>query len=185
MKIPSSLNKKAEEYIEDSKRAQTQLNAQMRQQPSEDIWQPPPPEAYKLNFDAAIFLDSGRSGYGAIIWNEKGEAMAAMTASGPKVCTSDEAKLLAWRRAIEFVVDVGFSRIIIEGDNINIIRAISSLVENTSLFGNVVDDIRHFMQGLQWFSVCCIRRGGNRVAHAFANMDHIVNNIWFVQNLRV
>ena len=31
MKIPSSLNKRAEEYIEDFKYAQTQLNAQMRQ----------------------------------------------------------------------------------------------------------------------------------------------------------
>ena len=31
MKISSSLNKKAEEYIEDFKCAQTQLNAQMRQ----------------------------------------------------------------------------------------------------------------------------------------------------------
>ena len=67
MKIPSSLNKRTEEYIEDFKRTQTQLNVQMRQQPSEDIWQPPPLEAYKLNFDAAIFLDSGRSGYVAII----------------------------------------------------------------------------------------------------------------------
>lgn len=24
------------------------------------------------------------------------------------------------------------------------------------------------MQGLQWVSVCCIRRGGNRVAHVLA-----------------
>ena len=94
--------------------------------------------------------------------------MAAMIASGPKVRTSDEAKLLACRRAIEFAMDAGFSRMIIEGDNINVIHAISSSVENTSLFGNVVDDIHHLMWGLQWFSVCCIRRGGNRVAHALA-----------------
>ena len=31
MKVPSSLNKRAKEYIEDFKHAQTQLNAQMRQ----------------------------------------------------------------------------------------------------------------------------------------------------------
>ena len=94
--------------------------------------------------------------------------MAAMTASGPKVRTSDEAELLACQRVIEFVVDAGFSRMIIEGDNINIIHAISSLVENISLSGNVVDDIRHLLWGLQWSSVCCIRKGGNRVAHALA-----------------
>lgn len=54
----------------------------MRQQPSGDIWQPPPTEAYKLNFDATVFSDSSRSSYGAIIQNEKGEVMAGMTASG-------------------------------------------------------------------------------------------------------
>ncbi|XP_075665615.1 uncharacterized protein LOC142635317 [Castanea sativa] len=138
------------------------------QQPSGDVWQPPPPEVYKLNFDAALFLDSGRSGYGAIIRNEKGEVMTAMTASGLKVRTSDEVELLACRRAIEFVVDAGFSRMIIEVDNINAIHAISSSMESTSVFGNVVDDIRHLLRGLQWSSVCCIRRGGNRVAHSLA-----------------
>ena len=75
--------------------------------------------------------------------------MAAMTASGPKVSTSDEAEMLACQRAIEFAVDAGFSRLIIEGDNINVIQAISSSMENTSLFGNVVDDIRHLIWGLQ------------------------------------
>ena len=69
--------------------------------------------------------------------------MAAMTTSGPKVSTSDEVELLAYRRAIEFAVDAGFSRLIIEGDNSNVIQAISSPLEKFSLFGNVVDDIRH------------------------------------------
>ena len=71
--------------------------------------------------------------------------MAAMTTSGPKVSTSDEVELLAYRRAIEFVVDAGFSRLIIEGDNSNVIQAISSPLEKFSLFGNVVDDIRHLI----------------------------------------
>ena len=46
--------------------------------------------------------------------------------------------------------------------------AIFSAVENTSLFGNVVDDIHHLIKGLHWFDVCCIRSGGYRVAHGLA-----------------
>ena len=65
-------------------------------------------------------------------------------------------------------MDAGFSRLIIKGDNSNVIHAISSSVENASLFGNVVDDIRYLLRGLHWSSVCCIRRGGNRVAHVLA-----------------
>ena len=71
--------------------------------------------------------------------------MAAMTTSGPKVSTSDEVELLAYRRAIEFAMDAEFSRLIIEGDNSNVIQAISSPLEKFSLFGNVVDDIRHLI----------------------------------------
>ena len=94
--------------------------------------------------------------------------MAAMTASGSKVNTSEEAKLLACRRAIEFAVDTGFSRLIIQGDNSNVIQAISSPLENSLLFGNVVNDIRHLVCGLQWARVCCVRRGANKVAHVLA-----------------
>ena len=102
-----------------------------------------------MNFDAAIFLGLDRLGYSAIIRNDKGEVMASMSASGPKVSTSDEAELLACvRRAIKFAVDAGFLRLIIEGDNSNVIQAITSPFENFSLFGNVVNDIRHLIWGL-------------------------------------
>ena len=94
--------------------------------------------------------------------------MAAMTACGPAVQTSKEAELLACRRALEFAVDAGFYRLIIEGDNSNVTHAISSFADNNSLFGNVVDDIRHLIRGLHWFAICCIRRSGNRVAHVLA-----------------
>ena len=123
---------------------------------------------YKLNFDVAVFSSLDRSGYGAIIRNDNGEVRAAMTASGPKVSTSDEAELLACRRAIEFAMDAGFTRLIIEGDNSNVIQATSSPLKSFSLFGNVVNDIRHLIWGLQWTKVCCIRRGANKVAHALA-----------------
>ena len=91
-----------------------------------------------------------------------------MTDNGPMVRTSGEVELLACRRAIEFAVDAGFLRLIVEGDNINVIHAISSSLENTSPFGNVLDDIRHLLRSLQWVSVGCTRRGGNQVAHVLA-----------------
>ena len=147
-------------------RSQSNLFVLTRQQQNGDVWQPPSHSEYKLNFDVAIFSSLDRSGFGAIIRNDKGEVMAAMSVSGPRVSTSDEAKLLACRRAIEFAVDVGFSRLIIEGDNSNVIQSISSSLENFSLLGNVVSDIRHLLWGLRWSRVCCARRGANKVAHA-------------------
>ena len=168
LKDPSSLNKRAEEFVDEFKHAQNHLSIQTRQQLSGHVWQPPPQSEYKLNFDATTFSGLDRLGYGAIIRNDKGEVMAAMTTNGSKVSTSDEVELFACQRAIEFAVDVGFSRLIIEGDSSNVIQAISSPLENFSLFGNVVNDIRHLIWGLQWTIVCCIRREANKVALALA-----------------
>ncbi|KAL0006081.1 hypothetical protein SO802_013642 [Lithocarpus litseifolius] len=56
--------------------------------------------------------------------------MAGMFTIGPKVDTSEEAELLACRRSIEFAVDAGFTRLVIEGDNSNVMQAISSDVAN-------------------------------------------------------
>ena len=123
---------------------------------------------YKLNYDAALFSDLGRIGVGAVIRNENGEVMVAKIACGLAVQASEEAELLACRRALEFAVDAGFYRLIIEGDNSNVIHAISSSVDNYSLFGNVMDDIRHLIRELHWSAICCIRRSGNRAAHGLA-----------------
>ena len=65
-------------------------------------------ERYKLNFDASIFQDGENSGVGAIIRNDKGEVMAALSAKGPPVTGSEEAEIFACRQAVEFVVDCGF-----------------------------------------------------------------------------
>lgn len=50
----------------------------------------------------------------------------------------------------------------------NVMKATSSFVADLSLLGNVVDNVYHLLLGLQWVTICCIRRGGNRVAHALA-----------------
>ena len=96
-------------------------------QASRDIWQPPPPSTFKLNFDANLFSALNRSGFGAIIQNEKGEVMVAMAAKGPEVSSSKEAEFLACRKAIEFAVDAGFSELVIEGDNSSVMKVVSAL----------------------------------------------------------
>ena len=95
-------------------------------QPTRDTWQPPLQSVFKHNFDVAVFLGLNRSRYGAIIQNEKGEVMTAMAAKGLEVFRREEAELLACRKAIEFAVDVGFSELVIEGDNSSAMKAIST-----------------------------------------------------------
>ncbi|XP_075654856.1 uncharacterized protein LOC142625029 [Castanea sativa] len=147
-------------------------------------WQPPPSSVYKLNFDAAIFSDLDRTGVGAIIRDEHGQVMAAMTASGPKVSSSMEAELLACRRAMEFAVDAGFNKLIIEGDNVNVMQAISSTRIDCSLLGYVVDDIRHLVYCLEWARISTTRRDGNKVVHALAQhaRNSLDNDVYWMED---
>ena len=120
---------------------------------STEAWKPPPESAFKLNFDAAVFFEVNRFSVGAIIRNYKGEIMATMSARGPAVYSNEEGGLLACRKVTEFGIDVGFSKLVIERDNVNVIKAISLQTTNLSLLGNVVDNIKHLIRGLQCVSM--------------------------------
>jgi len=94
--------------------------------------------------------------------------MAALSTIGPSISGSDEAETLACRKAMEFVVDVGFNELIIEGDSINVMRALSSLSLNLSVVGNVVADIQCLISGLSRVSFSWVKRDCNQVAHVLA-----------------
>ncbi|XP_075633592.1 uncharacterized protein LOC142606073 [Castanea sativa] len=181
---PRHLNKRAKEYLTEYKSAQMQLAVMQLEQNCSMTWQPPPSSIYKLNFDVAIFSDLDRTGVGAIIRDEHGQVMAAMIASGPQVHSSMEAELLACRRSMEFAVDAGFNKLIIEGDNVNVMQAISSTMIDCSLLGYVVDDIRHLVYCLEWASISTTRRDGNKVAHALAQhaRNSIDNDVYWMED---
>ena len=96
--------------------------------------------------------------------------MAAMSVKGPYVNNSEEAKALACRNALEFSIDVGFSELVIEGDNINIMKAISSSTANHSLLGHVFEDVQCFVCGLQFASISCIKEGGGEYGNTCLSM---------------
>ena len=54
--------------------------------------------------------------------------MVGMAARGEYVHNSDDAEALACRKALEFAMEAEFSSLIIEGDNSNVIRAISVIL---------------------------------------------------------
>ena len=93
--------------------------------PAQQTWQPPPGSLFKLNFDGACFDDGAHSGYGVVIRNEKGEVIAAIAMRGGVVHDSEEVEVMACRKALEFAIDAGFTKIILEGDNAMVMKMIS------------------------------------------------------------
>ena len=79
--------------------------------------------------------------------------MVAMAAKGPGVFCSKDAGLLACRKVIKFVMDVGFFELVIEGDNSFAMKAISTLKDDQSMLENVIRDIQHLFRHLQWVRI--------------------------------
>nr|XP_023880239.1 uncharacterized protein LOC111992600 [Quercus suber] len=133
-----------------------------------------------MNFDVAIFNNRERSGFRAVIQNEHGEVMAALSAIGPSVSGSEEVEILACRKVVEFTVDVGFFELIIEGDSISVMKAFSSSSLDLSVVGNVVADIQWLIRGLKRVLINWVKRDCNRVAHVLAKYASNLNKdiIW-------
>ena len=164
---PGWLNKRAFDFLKEFQQTQMQLSIPATT-PIRNVWQPLPQSVYKLNFDTTIFTDLNCSGFGAIIQNDRGEVIVAMSVKGPPITNSEEVEALACRKALEFSIDADFLELIIKGDNANVMRAISSLLPNHSLLGHIIEDVKCLMCGLQYVSVNSTRREGNKIAHVLA-----------------
>ena len=109
--------------------------------------------------------------------------MAGMLAKGPYVRNSEEAEALACQNAAVFAMEVGFSELVIEGDNSTMMRAILSLSCHNSLLGHIYEDICAYLNGMQHVSISCIKRGGNMVAHSLAKYaKNITDVIYWVED---
>ncbi|KAK9988687.1 hypothetical protein SO802_028926 [Lithocarpus litseifolius] len=183
---PARLVQCAKDVLQEYQDAQTQLSAPI---PSSSMqqqlrWVPPLGSAYKLNVDVAVFKGMKASGYGAVVWNDKGEVMAAMAGKGPQVQDSEEAEVLACRRAVEFALEAGFREIILEGDNCTVMMAILGPKPDRDRLGHVNEDIKTMGREFRAFSVLCVKRDANSVAHSLAMFARQIDGeiVWLEEN---
>ncbi|KAK7853926.1 hypothetical protein CFP56_034095 [Quercus suber] len=108
-------------------------------------WLPPPLNWVKINFDGATFSDSSSAGLEAIIQNDLGLVMATFTQQISLPTSVEMVEVLAAQDALCFAKDLGFNKIIMEGDSKIIIKALISDGISSSSFGHIVKDIK----------VCC------------------------------
>ena len=94
----------------------------------------------KANFDGAVFADSGEAGVGVVIQNENGEVMAALSEKIALPSSVEVLEMVAARRAAVFAAELGFQRVIFEGDAAGVIKALSMRDLALALAGHLVKD---------------------------------------------
>ena len=176
---PTQLVKQASVFLEEYRASQDHLAVPVVVKRS-SRWVPPPENRFKLNFDAAIFQEIHASGFGAIIRNERGKVMASFSARGPSAVDSEEAKLLACRRALEFAIDTGLMDIVVEGDNSVVMKDLLSSRTEFSRLGHLYEDVKGLAARMTNLTVSCVQHIANSVAHSLTrfakNIDDVI--VW-------
>ena len=91
------------------------------------VWSPPIGNGWKINFDGAMFGESGEVGIRVVVPNSVGEVKAALAEKIRKPLTVEVLKLLATRRAALFSEDLGLDKVIFEGDSEQVMKALQWL----------------------------------------------------------
>ena len=105
-------------------------------------WQAPVQDAYKVNFDGAVFADEGLAGLGVVIRNDHGLIMASLTQQIPLPSSVIKVEVLAARKALELIIELGFDNITLEGDSEVLIK---SLVKGNNSLAHMVIYLQTFM----------------------------------------
>ena len=69
-----------------------------------------------MTFDGALFYQEHRAGIGMVICNEEGAVIASLSQQIHLPSTVLEVKTMAARRALEFAMEIGVHKVILEGD---------------------------------------------------------------------
>ena len=180
---PTRPVRRAVELLDEFKAAHQLLAVQMITRRSA-TWTKPLENWYKLNFNAVTFKDINASGVGAVIWNARGEVMAALATKGPPVYDNEEAEVLACQKSLEFVVDAGFAELVLEGDNVTVMRNLEASRDTLSSLGHLYGDVQCLMSGLDVVLVTCVSRIANSVAHSLAKFARGIEDecIWLEES---
>ena len=179
---PSQLVQRVANLLE-YKDAQGQL-AISTHHDSVQLWEPPVGLIYKVNVDVAVFAEINTSGIGVVVRNERGEVMVSLVAEGPLMQDSEEVEVLACRKVLEFVVDAGFMDLLLEGDNMSVMKSITSIRSNRSRLGHIYEDIHCIAVGFRSFSFNFVKHSADSVAHSLAKFARNVDDelVWLEES---
>ena len=96
----------------------------------------------KINFDGAVFSSENKSGIGLVIRDNLGFVITSFSKKLQQAYSSSEVKALVAATALSFAADIGINKAILEGDSLEVIRALSQDATTLSLIGPWIEDAK-------------------------------------------
>lgn len=104
-------------------------------------WSPPAPGVYKVNYDGAYFAEEEEPGIGVIVRNELGQVMASLAEKLVMPSTVEVLEVMAARRAMIFMEELGLQQAIFEGDSELVVKALRGDRPVQSSIGHIVKEL--------------------------------------------
>lgn len=144
-------------------------------------WSPPPLGWAKLNFDGAARGNPGIAGIGCIINNDSGHWLAKK-AMAIRPTSNNMAELEALEAGLLLCLEVGITKVVIEGDSQIILNAIRKRSTPNWVINSRLDSILKLLDHFEDYQICHIYREGNLKADRLANQGADGINIHFIRD---
>uniref|UniRef100_A0A803P5M6 Uncharacterized protein n=1 Tax=Cannabis sativa TaxID=3483 RepID=A0A803P5M6_CANSA len=131
-------------------------------------WRPPVRNGYKLNVDAATNIEQKKLGIGAILRDQQGTVLAALSKAVQGSFKSDEMEAKALFHAVNWVSQSQFPLTHIETDASRVSNALNRLNSDLSCFSDLIMDIRCLLSSFPQVLVTHVKRTANQAAHGLA-----------------
>jgi len=97
----------------------------------------------EINFDGAVFFESNCSGARVVKRNHQGLVIVFLLQKSPQAFVPLEVEALTVAPALEYVVELGITRAILEGDSLMLIQALKNGCVVLSPCGLLLDNVRY------------------------------------------
>lgn len=127
-------------------------------------WKNPPPDSYKVNWDAALNSKEKRTGIGVIIQDNLGRVFAAQSKTIYALYDPTTAEAEGALYALELSRDSGLHEVMLEGDSKIVVIALTGMESNCCRYGQVIDDAKAVLNAFRGWEVCHVKREANMAA---------------------
>ena len=119
----------------------------------------------KINFDSAVFTKEKKAGVGMVVRDAKGLVLASCAKEMHQPYKAAVIESLAAATALSFATNLGFRRVVLEGDLMEVIQALRENAESLTPTGLLLEDVRMLSQNFEQLLYSRIKKEGNFVAH--------------------